>query len=414
MRFNVIMGLVLGIIVMTISQVQASEGAQIIVNLPSRTLDYYEQDQLVRQFPVAIGAASTPTPLGDYCIEEKEVNPIWYPPDMPYHILSGPENPLGYRWLGFSGNYGIHGTNQPESIGASISNGCIRMHESDVESLFELVDYATPVHVTYERIRILIDRQGVASVGIYPDVYDRQKISVIDLQQKLAEKHLAVFLSAEDISRLWKQARGRQVNFALVHGLTVNQRELADYAITLDNQLIVPVKPLLDYVPGIVSYDSQNYTVNRDGVAFPAAVIGSDWYVSYDKIPLLFGGKSIFDENHNHINIIFPVAYLNGHLVSRRIVVSQGESALPLADIGHALGQTVTYNKILHIVKVGWYRVPYVLIEGEPYIKISQLAKTLNIGSAFDADRQAYELTYPHDAIDYSMDIGALADFKDE
>jgi hypothetical protein len=409
------MGLILGVILMAVSNsVQASPGAKIVVNLPSRTLDYYEQDQWIRQFPIAIGKVSTPTPLGNYCVEDKEVNPTWYPPDQPYSVPSGPENPLGYRWLGFSGNYGIHGTNQPDSIGSSVSNGCIRMQENDVESLFAAVDDATPIQVIYERIHILIDPLGVATLGIYPDVYGRQAISLYDVQQKLAEKHLDGFLSAEDINHLWQQAQGQQVSFALVHRLIVNQRELPDYGITLDDQVLVPVKAMLDYVPGIVSYDSQTSTVSSDAATFPAAVIGSDWYVAYDKLPLLFGGKSVFDKVDNCINILFPAVYFNGNLFSQKITASQGESVLPLAEIGRMLGRTVTYDKTLQIVKVGWYRVPFTLIEGEPYIKISQLPEALNIGSAFDEDKQVYNLTYPYAAIDYSMDIGAMADFKAE
>lgn len=415
MRFTVIMGLILGFLLMVVANsVQASPRAKIVVNLPSRTLDYYEQDQWIRQFPIAIGKVTTPTPLGNYCVEDKEVNPIWYPPDQPYSVPSGPENPLGYRWMGFSGNYGIHGTNQPDSIGSSVSNGCIRMHESDVESLYEAVDAATPIQVIYERIRILIDPLGVATLGIYPDVYGRQDISLSDVQQKLAEKHLDAFLSAADISRLWQQAQGQQLSFALVHRLSVNQHELPDYGITLDNQLLVPVKAMLDYVPGTVSYDSQNSTVSSGIATFPAVAIGSDWYVSYDKLPLLFGGKSVFDEVHNCINILFPAVYYNGDLFSRKITECQGESMLPLAEIGRMLGRTVSYDQTLQIVKVGWYPVPFTLIDGEPYIKISQLPAALNIGSVFDDVKQVYNLTYPLAAIDYSMDIGAMADFKAE
>ena len=52
---------------------------------------------------------------------------------------SDPKNPLGERWIGFYGEYGIHGTVEPESVGKRVSLGCVRMYEADVEEVFDLV-----------------------------------------------------------------------------------------------------------------------------------------------------------------------------------------------------------------------------------------------------------------------------------
>jgi len=57
---------------------------------------------------------------------------------------------LGSRWLGLSipgGRYGIHGTNNPASIGGYVSNGCIRMHNRDIEEIFPRVEIGTPVEI---------------------------------------------------------------------------------------------------------------------------------------------------------------------------------------------------------------------------------------------------------------------------
>ena len=77
----------------------------------------------------------------------------WTPPDSPWAqgalpIPPGPDNPLGTRWMGISApNVGIHGTNDPASIGYSVSHGCIRMQIPDAERLFEMVYVGTTVTI---------------------------------------------------------------------------------------------------------------------------------------------------------------------------------------------------------------------------------------------------------------------------
>ncbi len=69
-------------------------------------------------------------------------------PDLPAHMDGGPENPLGARalYLG-SSMYRIHGTNEPWTIGQSVSSGCIRMMNDDVIDLYERVKVGTKVIV---------------------------------------------------------------------------------------------------------------------------------------------------------------------------------------------------------------------------------------------------------------------------
>lgn len=108
---------------------------KITINLANRRLSYNEGQRLVKVYPVGVGKPSTPTPTGNYVV----VNKIVHPGGM-----------LGTRWMGLSvptGNYGIHGTNNPSSIGGYVSNGCIRMYNQDVEELFPRVVIGTPVEI---------------------------------------------------------------------------------------------------------------------------------------------------------------------------------------------------------------------------------------------------------------------------
>ena len=108
----------------------ALNSRRIMINLASRSLALYEGTKKIRLYPIGPGKPGTPTPVGYFSIRSKDVNPTWTDPENPENsIASGESNPLGYRWMEIQGNYGIHGTNKPESIGHYVSNGCIRMNE---------------------------------------------------------------------------------------------------------------------------------------------------------------------------------------------------------------------------------------------------------------------------------------------
>lgn len=86
----------------------------------------------LKSFPIATGKTNSPTPLGSFIITEKA------------HWGEG----FGSRWMGLNvpwGTYGIHGTNKPGSIGSNLSAGCIRMRDSDVEEVYELVRESSAV-----------------------------------------------------------------------------------------------------------------------------------------------------------------------------------------------------------------------------------------------------------------------------
>ncbi len=95
----------------------------------------------VRVYPVGIGAGDA-TPEGTFVVQKKIKNPPYQPQHKmasEYRSSGDPQNPLGTRWIDIGNHYGIHGTIDPASIGASVSEGCIRMHNADVEELYDLV-----------------------------------------------------------------------------------------------------------------------------------------------------------------------------------------------------------------------------------------------------------------------------------
>jgi len=98
-------------------------------------------DVCLRTYEVGIGAEDS-TPEGTFVVRNKVKHPPYQPQHKPRseHRASGaPDNPLGSRWIDIGNHYGIHGTIEPDSIGRSVSEGCIRMHNTDVEELYDMV-----------------------------------------------------------------------------------------------------------------------------------------------------------------------------------------------------------------------------------------------------------------------------------
>lgn len=106
---------------------------RIIISKSKRTLQLFRNNQLIKTYPVAIGKMLTQTPIGTFVIVNRQPNP---------------GGPFGVMWLSLSkAGYGIHGTNNPSSIGKSVSHGCVRMHNHDVLELAKQVPNGTRVTI---------------------------------------------------------------------------------------------------------------------------------------------------------------------------------------------------------------------------------------------------------------------------
>jgi lipoprotein-anchoring transpeptidase ErfK/SrfK len=109
----------------------APQQYHILIRKSDRQLTLFQSNASLREYPVAIGKPSTPTPEGDFAVAVK---------------ITNPGGVLGSRWLGLNfGTYGIHGTNAPWFIGQMVSHGCIRMHDADVDELFGYAYLGMPV-----------------------------------------------------------------------------------------------------------------------------------------------------------------------------------------------------------------------------------------------------------------------------
>lgn len=195
----------------------------IIINLPQRRLFLFKGGALKDSYPVAVGSGGWRTPVGEFSIQNMEVDPTW---DVPKSIqaemaskgkpvltrvLPGPDNPLGTRWIGLTQSIGIHGTNAPSSIFKYSTHGCIRMSIEDVEHLFAQVAKGMPVSVIYEPILAAKDG-GDVFVEVHRDPYGRGGVLRAALVEALNAAGAEGLASHPGIDNVLKLREGRAVS----------------------------------------------------------------------------------------------------------------------------------------------------------------------------------------------------------
>ncbi|MGV7093547.1 L,D-transpeptidase LdtE [Siccibacter turicensis] len=155
----------------------------IVVNLPELRLYYYPPGKdIVQVYPIGIGQVGLETPVMVTRISQKIPNPTWTPPagirarslakgiELPKVVPAGPGNPLGryaMRLAKGNGEYLIHGTNAPDSVGLRVSSGCIRMNADDIQSLFAQVPWGTRVEIVNQPVKYTQEPDGVRYVEVH-------------------------------------------------------------------------------------------------------------------------------------------------------------------------------------------------------------------------------------------------------
>lgn len=123
------------------------------VSRSARWLHVFFLGQMIKEYPLCIGEGNN-TPVGNFHIQNKAVWPPWNAYWGEYMPGGSARNPLGARWLGTTAHgretgrvIGIHGTNQPSSIGQRISGGCLRTYNPNAIELYNNIPVGTPVWI---------------------------------------------------------------------------------------------------------------------------------------------------------------------------------------------------------------------------------------------------------------------------
>ena len=131
---------------LTPGESEAPRSVSIKIDTKTNMLGVFENEKLIAAFPVTIGSAHTASPIGDWKVRGVAKLPRFrYDKEMLEHgersgnfymLPPGPRNPVGVMWIALNKKgIGIHGTNDPSSIGHAVSHGCIRLANWDVVRL---------------------------------------------------------------------------------------------------------------------------------------------------------------------------------------------------------------------------------------------------------------------------------------
>jgi len=197
----------------------------IVINVAAMRLFQFktEGNSLVAMtYPVGIGTAERPTPIGQMYVERKITRPTWYVPasisedyrkkgdPLPPEVLPGPLNPLGEYALYLSkSTYLVHGTNKPYSIGLMATNGCIRLYPEDIEELYRNTPVGTPVCIVNQPY-LIGERNEIVYLEVHTplegaDTGEREKMYA---KLKNIEKRAGRSLDWKKINTVLAEARG--------------------------------------------------------------------------------------------------------------------------------------------------------------------------------------------------------------
>lgn len=118
----------------------------VVVDRSQNLLMLKSDEEVIKTYIVSTGINNS-TPLGTFKIANKLTDPTWFKAGAVVPSGSA-ENILGTRWLGFDlAGYGIHGTIEPQNLGRQVTQGCVRMANSDVEELYTILPLGTEVTI---------------------------------------------------------------------------------------------------------------------------------------------------------------------------------------------------------------------------------------------------------------------------
>ena len=199
----------------------------IIINIPDRTLYYFQQGELITSLPVAVGSVIKnekyiwQTPVGKFKITAKMKDPTWTVPtsiqsEMEEHgkavITSfppGPENPLGKYAIRTSiPGILIHSTTKPASIYSFSSHGCIRLSPDQMKEFFPQIKVNTSGEIIYKPVKLAVTESGRIFLEVHRDAYNKEAHPDDEARQMIEKQKLSNLVDWEKLKSVVKHKSG--------------------------------------------------------------------------------------------------------------------------------------------------------------------------------------------------------------
>lgn len=199
----------------------------IVVNIPDRTLYFFQRGKLVKSLPVALGTSTHnekyiwQTPTGKFRVTAKLKDPTWYVPpsiqtemeeagkEVIESIPPGPDNPLGKYAIKTSiPGILIHSTTKPWSIYSFASHGCIRVYPALMEDFFKEVRVNTPGEIIYQPVKLAVTEEGRVYLEVHHDIYGKSSGLAEEARRLVEKNQLSDRINWKKFESVVKQKQG--------------------------------------------------------------------------------------------------------------------------------------------------------------------------------------------------------------
>jgi L,D-transpeptidase ErfK/SrfK len=199
----------------------------ILINIPDRTLYYFQHGVLVTALPVALGSVVKnekyiwQTPVGKFKITGKVKDPTWTVPssiqtemeengrEVITSVPPGPENPLGKYAIKTSiPGILIHSTTKPSSIYSFSSHGCIRLSPDQMEGFYPQIKVNTRGEIVYKPVKLAVTDNGRVYLEVHNDIYKKSAGLVEEARHLVEKQKLSALVDWEKFKSVVQQKRG--------------------------------------------------------------------------------------------------------------------------------------------------------------------------------------------------------------
>lgn len=371
----------------------------IVINIPQLQLYLFSEGHVVKQYPIAVGKKRTQTPVGKFKILQMAKNPAWKSPWTGKVTPPGLSNPLGTRWIRFFDGYGIHGNNDSKSIGTFASHGCVRMHNRDVEELYNNVHIGMPVHVIYETILEDEKDKTIPCLAIYPDHYEYGTNTLSSLMEKALPLGLG-YLSEADFQNAINQSQQMSVILEqkdpVLTIVLVNDIKLSEKGYLKGNEWLLPLRSVIQLLEETIEWSEEKGIAFINGKEVTEGVlINEKTYIPARYLSEYCGGNAIMDWEklsvwYERMNIT-----LNGNELAIPCYINKGEPMIQLRPLVEKIGVLIEWNQEEGCAMIGEKIVNGIIRDDRTYVNRGELEALLEATTIWNQSTGCLEIEVP-------------------